>query len=226
VPPASASIGVMTDGRWICLDVGETLIEETRNWGLWADELGVPRLTFFAALGNVIGRGGDYRDVFEIFGATDWRDRHPRVEDRFGGFQEVDLYPDARSSIAALREAGHRIAIVANQPAPRAAQLRAIGIEAEVMAMSDEMGVWKPDPAFFARALALMGSPDPASVAYVGDRVDNDVLPAIGAGMRAVWLRRGPWGVIGELPGETAPALVVDSLDELVERIGEVWPTG
>ena len=99
-------------------------------------------------------------------------------------------------AIDALRAAGYRIAIIANQPAVRADQLRAIGIAAEVMAMSEQMGVAKPDRAFFARALELMGSPPASEVAYVGDRVDNDVLPAAAAGMRAVWIRRGPWGVI------------------------------
>ena len=69
-----------------------------------------------------------------------------------------------------------------------------------------------------------MGGPAPGAVAYVGDRIDNDVIPAVAAGMRAVWLRRGPWGVIQELPPGVGPALVVDSLAELVDRIGEVWP--
>jgi FMN phosphatase YigB (HAD superfamily) len=89
--------------------------------------------------------------------------------------------------------------------------------------MSEAIGVAKPDPAFFGRALELMGGPEPSSVAYVGDRVDNDVLPADAAGMRAVWIRRGPWGVIQRLPPDATPALVVDSLAELVERIGEAW---
>ncbi len=89
--------------------------------------------------------------------------------------------------------------------------------------MSEKMGVAKPDLAFFVHALGLMGLPDPASVAYVGDRVDNDVLPSTAAGMRAVWLRRGPWGVIQRLPVGFEPSLSVDSLDELVERIGEAW---
>ena len=62
--------------------------------------------------------------------------------------------------------------------------------------MSDAMGVAKPDPAFFARTLELIGSPPPADVAYVGDRVDNDVRPSAAAGMRAVWIRRGPWGLL------------------------------
>ena len=214
----------MSSDRWVCLDVGETLIEETRIWGTWADVLGVPRLTFFAGIGAVIERGGDYRDVFGMFGVDGWRARADEVESRYGGFAAADLYPDALRAIAALRAAGYRIGVVANQPARREAELRRIGVEAEVMAMSDDIGVWKPDPAFYARMLDLLGSPDPASVAYVGDRVDNDVLPAMAAGVRAVWLRRGPWGSIASLPAGADPALVVGTLDELVERIGEVWP--
>lgn len=213
----------MTTERWVCLDVGETLVDETRVWSTWADELGVPRLTFLAALGAVIERGGEHRDVFPIFGADDWQLRAAAVEGAYGGFGVDDVYADAIPAIDVLRSAGYRVAIVANQPATRADELRAIGVEAEVVAMSESLGVAKPDPAFFARALELMGSPAPADVAYVGDRVDNDVLPAAEAGMRAVWIRRGPWGVIQRLPEGTKPALTVDSLAELAERIGEAW---
>jgi FMN phosphatase YigB (HAD superfamily) len=85
------------------------------------------------------------------------------------------------------------------------------------------MGVFKPDPAFFARSLELMGGPSPHDVAYVGDRVDNDVVPALAHDMRAVWIRRGPWGLIQALPDGVQPALVVKSLTELVDHIGEVW---
>jgi FMN phosphatase YigB (HAD superfamily) len=94
------------------------------------------------------------------------------------------------------------------------------------MAMSEEMAVAKPEPAFFARALELMGAPDPADVAYVGDRLDNDVRPAAAAGMRAVWIRRGPWGVIQRLAPDDQPALTVGSLTELAQRIGQAWSDG
>ncbi len=199
--------------RWICLDVGETLIDETRIWSIWADELGVPRLTFLAALGAVIERGGEHRDVFPIFGADDWQLRQAAVEGAYGGFTAEDLYADALRAIEALRDDGYRVAILANQPGIRRDELGALGLEADVIAMSESMGVAKPDPAFFARALELIGSPPPSDVAYVGDRIDNDVLPAIAAGMRAVWIRRGPWGVIQRLPPDVSPALTVDSLD-------------
>jgi HAD superfamily hydrolase (TIGR01549 family) len=213
----------LTTERWVCLDVGETIIDETRVWSTWADELGVPRLTFLAALGAVIERGGEHRDVFPIFGADDWQLRAPAVEGAYGGFRADDLYADAIPAIEALRGAGYRVSIVANQPAARTDELRAIGVDAEVLAMSESLGVAKPDPAFFARAIELMGTPAPAQVAYVGDRVDNDVLPAAAAGMRAVWIRRGPWGVIQRPPDGTKPALTVGSLAELAERIEEAW---
>jgi HAD superfamily hydrolase (TIGR01549 family) len=209
--------------RWVCLDVGETLIDETRIWSIWADELRIPRLTLFAAIGAVIAREGEHRDIFGIFGIEDWPMRVEAVESLYGGFQPHDLYPDALPSIDRLREAGYRLAVIANQPAARSEELRALGVAADVIAMSDEMGVAKPELAFFTRALELMGGPAPADVAYVGDRVDNDVLPAMAAGLRSIWLRRGPWGIIQRLPDGERPALVVDSLDELVGRIGEAW---
>lgn len=208
---------------WICLDVGETLIDETRLWSIWADELRVPLMTFMSAFGAAVARGREHHDVFAVLGVPAWREHMPAVQQHYGGFQPVDLYPDALSSLDGLRELGYRIAITANQPVERSAELKALGVSAEVMAMSDELGVWKPNPAFFARTLELLGSPDPARVAYVGDRIDNDVRPSIAAGMRSVWLRRGPWGVIGEdPPAETG--LIVDSLTELVDRVEELWP--
>ena len=208
--------------RWVCLDVGETLIDETRVWSEWADVLGVPRLTFMAAFGAAIDRGGQHQDVFALLGQYDWRDLLPTVAARYGAFRVEDLYPDALPAVADLRALGYRIAVVANQPASRSAELRALGLDAEVMAMSDELGLHKPDPAFYERVLELMGRPMAHDVAYVGDRIDNDIVPVAAAGMRAVWIRRGPWGVIPTgVPPEAA--LVVDSLAELVERIDECW---
>ncbi|MEO8510943.1 MAG: HAD family hydrolase [Chloroflexota bacterium] len=207
--------------RWVALDVGETLIDETRIWSVWADELGIPRLTFMAALGAVIARGGEHREVFSIFEVDDWPMRLAAIETIYGGFTADDLYPDALRAIARLRDGGYRIAVVANQPAVRSAELRAAGVEADVMVMSEELGVAKPDPAFYARIAQLTGAA-PSDIAYVGDRVDNDMLPSVAAGMRAIWIRRGPWGVIGTLPPGT-PVMVVATLDEVADRIGQAW---
>ena len=45
----------------VAFDVGEVLVDETRQWGEWADRLGVSRLTFAAALGAVIAAGRHHR---------------------------------------------------------------------------------------------------------------------------------------------------------------------
>jgi HAD superfamily hydrolase (TIGR01549 family) len=210
--------------RWVILDVGETLIDETRVWSIWADMLGIPRLTFLAGFGATLARGGEHRDVFDLFDKHDWRARWPAHEAIYGGFRPDDLYPDAIPALQELQERGYRVAVIGNQPASRTEQLRAIGVPADVIAMSEEMGFAKPAREFFARSLELIGSPEPGSVAYVGDRIDNDVLPAVVAGMRAVWIRRGPWGYIERLPDGVQPALTVSSLIELAERIDEAWP--
>lgn len=219
VPAKETSTAV---DRWVCLDVGETLIDETRVWTCWAEVLGVTPLTLMVALGAAIA-GGDFRTVFDVLHRPDWRDLAPAVEARYGGFRASDLYPDALAAVQGLQGLGYRVAVLANQPEQRSAELRALGMLPDVMAMSEEMGVHKPDPLFFERALDLLGRPHPGAVAYVGDRVDNDVLPAAIAGMRAVWLRRGPWAALtADQPTEAA--LSVDSLAELVDRIGEVLP--
>jgi FMN phosphatase YigB (HAD superfamily) len=81
---------------------------------------------------------------------------------------------------------------------------------------SERWGVEKPAPEFFERIVAEAGC-EPGEVAYVGDRVDNDVRPALRAGMVAVHLRRGPWGYLHEPPPE---ALRARSLSEVSQVLG------
>lgn len=211
----------MTD-RWVALDVGETLVDETRVWQLWADAYGVPRLTFFSVIGAIILQGESHQSVFERFGFGDWRDRQAEIEAAYGGFREADLYADAPGVLPALREAGYRVALLANQPAQRGDELRALGFDPEVMGMSDAMGAWKPAAAFFARSLELLGHPDPGDVAYVGDRVDNDVVASAAAGMRPVWIRRGPWGHL-QADRDGVALAQIRSLDELPDVLPRVF---
>ena len=215
----------MSNERWVVLDVGETLVDETRVFRTWAEVLGLPQFTLMAVLGGSITNGerpDDWRRFFELLQRPEWRDRQPEFEERFGALRADDLYPDAIRAVDGLKAGGYRVAITANQPARRHEELEALGLRVEAMAMSDAMGLHKPDGAFFARTLELIGSPEAAAVAYVGDRVDNDVRPAAAAGMRAIWIRRGPWGFLQE-DTDGAAHLVVRSLDELLERIDEAW---
>ena len=75
---------------------------------------------------------------------------------------------------------------------------------------SERWGVEKPADGFFTRVVEAAGVPA-AEILYVGDRVDNDVLPALAAGLRAVRIRRGAHAAV-ESPAGT---VTIDSLDEL-----------
>jgi FMN phosphatase YigB (HAD superfamily) len=208
--------------RVAVFDLGETLISEDRMWGSWADWLGVPRLTFCAALGAVIERGQDHREVFGVlrpgFSFEDERARKEAA--RPWALHSGDLYPDALPCLARLRAAGVRVGIAANQPAHIEGQLAGIGLHADFVASSGRWGVAKPAAAFFDRVVGEAGVPA-CDIAYVGDRVDNDVRPARAAGMFGVWLRRGPWGFIqASQPGTEGAGARIGSLSELPGVLG------
>jgi FMN phosphatase YigB (HAD superfamily) len=130
-----------------------------------------------------------------------------------------DLYPDALPCLARLRELGYAVGIAGNQPARSLAALPVLGFGGFMIAASATMGVAKPHPRFFAALQAAAGVPA-AAIAYVGDRLDNDVLPASAAGMAAIFVKRGPWGRVHAVRPEIARAsLVVDSLLEIPEAL-------
>lgn len=208
--------------RWVVFDLGETLVDETRPWGGWADHLGVPRLTFFAALGAVIAQRRPHTDVFAQFRPGFRMDAEVAAKAAAGlpwHVDAADLYPDALPVLRELRQCGYLIAVMANQPAAVAAFLATLPVDR--VATSAEWGVAKPDPAFFARVCAAL-SAEPVDIAYVGDRLDNDVLPARTAGMLAVHLRRGPWGVVhAGWPEAEQADLRLDGLAALPEALRE-----
>jgi HAD superfamily hydrolase (TIGR01549 family) len=211
--------------RCVVFDVGETLVDETRHWGDWADWMGVPRFTFAAAFGAVVERGWQHRRVFELVRpGFDYAAEHRRREAAGWRYtlEPHDFYPDALPCLAALRAADFRIGIAGNQPEAAETALAALGVPADFIASSARWGVEKPDPAFFARVAEAACVPA-AAVAYVGDRLDNDVLPAQAAGMRSVFIRRGPWGVIHGASAEAAQAdLRIETLDGLAEALGRI----
>lgn len=207
--------------RLVVFDVGETLVDESRMWGDWADWLGVTRLAFFAALGAVIAARKHHREVYELVrpGVDIARERAARGE-AMTRIEARDLYLDAVPCLSRLRAAGYRIGLAGNQPADAETQIRALGLAVDFVASSALWGVEKPDPVFFRRIVDEAGvAPD--QIAYIGDRLDNDVLPAIEAGMLGVFLRRGPWGVIHAAWPEVARAdLRLETLDELPAALG------
>ena len=210
----------------VVLDVGEVIIDETRVWSVWAELLGVSPGTLMAVLGAAVSQGGDHADAFpHVAPNVDWAALEDEHEARYGGFGPDDVYPDVVPALSALRGHGWRVVLAGNQPIRRAAQLAALALPVDDLVMSEQLGAEKPDPAFFAALLAHVGITEPARVLYVGDRVDNDVLPAAEAGMAVCWLTRGPWGQLQELPEDVTPDMVLEGLGELPELLA-AWHAG
>lgn len=211
--------------RAVVFDVGECLVDETREYGTWADWLGVPRHTFAAMFGAVIAQGRDYRETFQVFrpGFDLSAERERRAQaGKPEWFGEDDLYPDVRSALSALRAAGLWVGVAGNQTVRAGGLLRGLDLPADFIATSDDWGASKPNIAFFEHVIEAtpVGRDE---ILYVGDRLDNDIRPAAEAGMLTALIRRGPWGNIQQNdPDADAVATIrIDSLAELPDIISE-----
>jgi FMN phosphatase YigB (HAD superfamily) len=216
--------------RAVVFDVGETLVDETIEYQGWADWLGVPRHTFSAVFGGVVGAGRDHLETFEYFrpGFDIAAERRARAEaGRPEGYSERDFYPDARPTLAVLHEAGYLVAIAANQTRDSHRRLESMNLPVDLVTTSDTWGVSKPDPRFFEKVIEtcrqLRPGLEAGQICYVGDRLDNDLRPAWEAGLRTAHIRRGPWGRLhAEHPDLLAKTdFRLESLSELPALLAE-----
>jgi HAD superfamily hydrolase (TIGR01549 family) len=209
--------------RAVVFDVGECLVNETREYGTWADWLGIPRHTFSAVFGGVIARGLDYRETFQVFRPGFDLDEERRRRAEAGQpewFGEDDLYPDVRLVLHQLRGDGFWLGLAGNQTVTAGKILRELDLPVDMVATSDDWGVSKPDPGFFHR-LADEAPFVAGEILYVGDRLDNDIEPASQAGMKTALIRRGPWGIIQEHDpdADRVATMRIRSLTELPVKI-------
>jgi FMN phosphatase YigB (HAD superfamily) len=129
-------------------------------------------------------------------------------------FAEQDLHQDALPCLAVLRERGLRLGAAGNMYSVHEDFLRP---HVDFVGSSERWGVEKPDAGFFAHVVEEAGAPA-GQIVYVGDRIDNDVAPALAAGLRAVRIRRGAHAHIESPPG----TLTIGSLNELAEALERV----
>ena len=104
----------------------------------------------------------------------------------------VRLVPGVSELLHALR-GRVKIGVITNGPsAQQRDKLERFDIDPsdlDALAISEEVGTTKPDPVIFRHALTDLRLL-PEQVTMVGDSWENDVLPALGNGMAAVWLNR------------------------------------
>ena len=173
--------------KWIFFDVGSTLVDETEAYDHRVrDMIAGTEITFeeFDNMRIVLAcQGFDGNSAaIKYFGLekTPW---HSEDEIPFS---------DAQSTLETLCRRGYKLGIIANQNPGLEKRLENWGLRQyfEVIAASADIGYAKPDKGIFERAFKLAGCTAQESV-MVGDRLDNDVIPAKSFGMKTVWVKNG-----------------------------------
>ena len=128
------------------------------------------------------------------------------------GSLEFAPYPDVSPALRALRAAGLTLVVTSNWDCSLGDWLEPLGLLELVdgVVTSAVVGVAKPDPAPFRRALEVAGV-EAGRAVHVGDSLENDVAGARAAGIRAVLLARDgepPPGVEAIRSLERLPSLI------------------
>ncbi len=127
------------------------------------------------------------------------------------------LYPETEKCLKILSEK-YKIGIIANQSPGTSDRLEKLGIlrYTDLVIDSAEEGVAKPDRRIFEIALER-SSCNPSEAVMIGDRIDNDIVPAKFLGMKTIWVRQG-FGKYWNITNENEKAdYVVDDLMTLCD---------
>lgn len=173
--------------KWIFFDVGSTLVDETAAYDhrIW-DMISGTNITF--------EEFDDARIAFTKQGL----DGNSAAIKHFGltktpwHSEDEVPYPDVHATLAALCDKGYRLGVIANQNVGIAERLEHWGLRKffDVIAASAEIGYAKPNRTIFEKAFELARCCAEESV-MVGDRLDNDIVPAKALGMKTVWVKNG-----------------------------------
>lgn len=131
------------------------------------------------------------------------------------------LYPGVSNILKKLSQK-YKIGIIANQPFGTADRLKEWNIYEyfDVICASAEEKCAKPNLKLFEIALAKADCA-PDNAVMIGDRIDNDIIPAGQLGMKTVWIKQG-LSKYYKNESKFIPNVIVNSLDELLNINYEV----
>jgi len=134
-------------------------------------------------------------------------------------FRELRPFPDVIPFLRALRDAGLQTGIVTHGLTTKQAEkLIRLGLIPHLgtnsIFISDQVGISKPNPRLFQRALDVLGL-TAARTMYVGDNPANDIEPCRTLGMRTVWSRRAAKPGRSAQPGVAAAHHTIDDFKQL-----------
>jgi putative hydrolase of the HAD superfamily len=167
--------------------------------------------------GGMRSREDFFREVMRQWPGV-FRDVPQAIEVYLSSYPDMlILEPLTRALLEDVQEARIPAAIVTNGgSAMQGRKIDASGLRGlvDAVVISEELGVAKPDPRIFERAMAKIGAVAADSL-FVGDNPEADILGAKGVGMRAAWLRRGrEWAY-----DDQRPDYVLDDISEVRELV-------
>lgn len=127
---------------------------------------------------------------------------------------DTQLIPGAETVLQRL-SGTHRLAVISNSMSDvprRGIETFGLGRFFDVIVVSRDLGIRKPDPEIFRYALARLNV-HPSEALHVGDSLSQDVAGAHRSGMRAAWIDTG------EAPDGIVPDYVIPSILDLPDLV-------
>ncbi|MCU7844515.1 MAG: haloacid dehalogenase type II [Candidatus Thiodiazotropha sp. (ex Monitilora ramsayi)] len=140
-------------------------------------------------------------------------------------YRVLPPFDDVREGLALLSGGGNRLFAFSNGSTEAVTTLlSSSGILDSFLGVVsvDDLKSFKPNPAVYCHFLRVSGSS--AGDAWLVSSNPFDVIGAISAGMKAVWLQRNPEALFD--PWGIEPTIVINSLTELEERIARYLRRG
>ena len=202
----------MKNIKWLFFDIGSTLVDESvayrnriertiANTDISYDD-------FYQRMVEISKHDQNtYKYIIEAYGLkkAPWNS-----EDEY-------VYPEAENCLSELSR-HYKIGIIANQELGSEQRLEKLGLlkYIDLVAASAEEGVAKPDLRIFQIALDRSNC-KPEEAVMVGDRIDNDIIPANKIGMKTVWIKQGFGKYSSSKEKEEQPDWTVNNLIDVID---------
>lgn len=201
--------------EWLFFDLGNTLYDETCSEYervvsmIKANELNIDPSDFLAQmrLGASIYAPSPFAYAREHFG----------IQENYPYSSEKEVLFDGVADVLKQLSACYKLGILANQPSSTLERLKKDGIYPyfDLCLLSETENLFKPDLAFFDYAIQKAEC-QPDRIVMIGDRLDNDIMPAKKAGMKTVRMKQGLHSVQQPISDAYRPDWEIQSVQQLV----------
>lgn len=176
---------IQQTSQWLFFDVGSTLVNENK--------------AYEARIKTAIaGKDISYQEFYDKMLSYFRKNKKGDLEalsfyglDRPAWRTDLEtLYPQTKEILEQLVQE-YKLGIIANQLPGLEERLKDFGIldYFDAIFSSADLGLAKPNPAIFRLALQKSNCL-PHQAIMIGDRLDNDIVPAKRIGMKTIWIKQ------------------------------------